>query len=204
MHDRQSISDAASEQGSLGIIGGGQLGLLLCTAARRLGVHTIVLTPDPQAPAMHVADEVIAAELDDVVALEDFVGRCDGITFEIEAVPDACLELLRDAAGKGRVSVRPDPDTLARLRDKGLQKRWLHETQLPTLDFRLTDARTTAASLLDGPIVPPLVQKVRRGGYDGQGRGRFCAPRKTSPLCGRWRGWSSPPWTTCSRSLSLW
>ena len=169
MHDRQSISDAASEQGSLGIIGGGQLGLLLCTAARRLGVHSIVLTPDPQAPAAHAADAVITAELDDVAALEDFVGRCEGITFEIEAVPDACLELLRVAAGQGRVRVRPDPDTLACLRDKGLQKGWLQKMHLPILDFRLTDAGTTAASLLDGPIVPPLVQKVRRGGYDGQG-----------------------------------
>lgn len=170
MHSQQHRMDKASaESGWLGIIGGGQLGMLLCTAARELGVRSIVLTPDPQAPAMHLADEVITAELDDVTALEDLIRRCDAITFEIEAIPDACLDRLRDAAGQGLMRVHPDPDTLARLRDKGLQKSWLRKMQLPTLDFRLTDADTTASSLLAGPIRPPLVQKVRRGGYDGKG-----------------------------------
>jgi len=153
----------------VGIIGGGQLGLLLCRAAQRLGIRCVVLTDDPAGPAAHAADEVLVAALHDTHALSRLIERVEVITFELEAVPDVALDALEEAAGRGLVSIQPGVGTLRRLKDKGLQKVWLHGSGFPTLPFRLTDAATSPADLLAGPIVPPLVQKTRRGGYDGKG-----------------------------------
>ena len=48
----------------LGIIGGGQLGSMLATAAKKLKIKTIVLSDDPKAPAKKFCDEIIISEYD--------------------------------------------------------------------------------------------------------------------------------------------
>ncbi|MCB1842532.1 MAG: ATP-grasp domain-containing protein [Halioglobus sp.] len=153
----------------LGIIGSGQLGMLLCDAARALDIRTMVLSDDPAAPAIYSADAVLVASMQDPRALASMLQQCDTITFEFEAVPDTTLERLSRAVARGSVSVHPAVATLQRLKDKGLQKTWLRESQLPTLPFTLTDADTAADELRAGAIQPPLVQKTRQGGYDGKG-----------------------------------
>lgn len=152
----------------LGILGGGQLGLLLSRAGRELGVETTVLAPGP-GPARFAADRLIEAALDDPGALEELVRHCDVVTFELEAIPTATLERLAAAERDGTVAVRPGAATLALLADKGLQKAHLQSHGVPVLPFALTDAYTTAASLASAGFNPPLVQKMRRGGYDGRG-----------------------------------
>ncbi|GAB5452431.1 MAG: 5-(carboxyamino)imidazole ribonucleotide synthase [Halioglobus sp.] len=153
----------------LGIIGGGQLGMLLCRAARDLGITTTVLTPDTSAPAVHETDHILLADYDDPTALNQLILCCDVITFEFEAVPDSTIERLQEAIERREAKVQPEPKTLARLKDKGLQKRWLLDNGLPTLPFKLTDKSTRATDLLSGPLSLPLVQKARTGGYDGKG-----------------------------------
>ena len=153
----------------VGIIGGGQLGMLLCQAARRLDIHTTVLTDDPTGPAVHTADELLVAGLDDQQAVAELISKSDVITFELEAIPDVTLESLQQAVQRGQVTVNPSVATLARLKDKGLQKTWLSESGLPTLPFLLVDDTVTPGELESGDISPPLVQKARQGGYDGKG-----------------------------------
>ncbi len=153
----------------LGIIGGGQLGMLLCRAAHKLGITTTLLTPDTSAPAVHETDNVLRADYDDPTALNQLILGCDVITFEFEAVPDITIERLQEAIERREVQVHPEPKTLARLKDKGLQKRWLLDNGLPTLPYILTDETTSATDLLSGPLSLPLVQKARTGGYDGKG-----------------------------------
>jgi len=153
----------------LGIVGGGQLGMMLCRAAHALGVPTTVLTADPTAPAVHVADDVMVGRLDDQRALDTFIGKCHVATFELEGIPDFTLERLAQAQQRAQISVHPDTRVLALLRDKGHQKAWLMEQALPTLPFALGDEELTPETVLQGPIGLPLVQKARRGGYDGKG-----------------------------------
>ena len=50
---------------TLGIIGSGQLGSLLCQAARKLKVKTIVISDDNQGPAQNYADQFIFSKYDD-------------------------------------------------------------------------------------------------------------------------------------------
>ncbi|EED36943.1 phosphoribosylaminoimidazole carboxylase atpase subunit [Luminiphilus syltensis NOR5-1B] len=153
----------------LGIIGGGQLGLFLCQRAASLGVTTAVLSPESDCPASHVADLMIAAPMDDGAAVEQLIEASDVITFELEAVPDSTLQQIRDAQEQGRVRSNPDVDLLALIKDKGSQKIWLQQSGLATLPFVMLDADAVAATVLASGIELPLVQKARRGGYDGKG-----------------------------------
>jgi 5-(carboxyamino)imidazole ribonucleotide synthase len=153
----------------LGIVGGGQLGMLLCRAARKIGVQTAVLSPDAAAPAVHEADHLVTADYDDPAAIDELISLSDTITFEFEAVPDSALARLQEAVERREVRVHPEPATLGRLKDKGLQKQWLQRSGLPTLPFELTDSETSVEAILAGSIQLPLVQKARQGGYDGKG-----------------------------------
>ena len=80
----------------IGIIGGGQLGLMLCEEAKLLGAKTIVLDPSDDAPAFKIADEHITASFDDFEALEDLCKRADVITYEFENVRSDYLITLED------------------------------------------------------------------------------------------------------------
>lgn len=65
---------------TIGIFGGGQLGRMMTLAARTLGLHVIVLDPDPACAAGAVADRVIAARLDDVAAATELARASDVVT----------------------------------------------------------------------------------------------------------------------------
>lgn len=153
----------------VGIIGGGQLGMMLCEAARRIGVVGIVLTDDASSSAVYVADESIVAPLDDLAAVARLVEASDVVTFELEAVPDATLDFLESVEKQGGIQVRPTVATLRLIKDKGLQKTWLRDRQLPTLPFLMVDEGLTPESVQAAGFCAPLVQKTRRGGYDGKG-----------------------------------
>ena len=100
------------ESQRVGIIGGGQLGMMLCQAANRLAVSGVVLTDDPTSPATYFAARDFTAGLDDLSALQKLIECSDVITFELEAVPDQSLDLLSDAVNDGKVKVHPSVDTL--------------------------------------------------------------------------------------------
>ena len=98
---------------TIGVLGGGQLGRYTVVAARLMGYGTIVLDPDPSAPAGRVADEHLAAPYDDPDALDQLAARCAVVTTEFENPPAAALERLaadvrrRPAGGGG--GDRPGP-----------------------------------------------------------------------------------------------
>lgn len=153
----------------LGIMGGGQLGMLLCEAARSLGITTAVLEPNPAGSALGFADQPIVAALDDLKAVRSLIEASDVITFELEAIPDASLDLLREAEDAGRIAVRPSIETLERFKDKGVQKTWLADEALPTLPSLAVKGGRCPPELEDGRWSLPVVQKAHRGGYDGKG-----------------------------------
>ena len=75
----------------LGVLGGGQLGRMFCTAAQTLGYRVCVLDPDTSSPAGAIADRHIQAQYLDSVALDEMAGLCSAITTEFENVPAAAL-----------------------------------------------------------------------------------------------------------------
>ncbi|MGB1033775.1 MAG: 5-(carboxyamino)imidazole ribonucleotide synthase, partial [Primorskyibacter sp.] len=82
--------------GTIGILGGGQLGRMLSVAAARLGYRTHIYDPGAHPPAGQVAQDVTTAAFDDVAALERFAAMVDIITYEFENIPTRALDLLQD------------------------------------------------------------------------------------------------------------
>ena len=78
----------------LGIIGGGQLGSMLATAAKKLNIKTIVLSDDPEAPVKKFCDELIISDYNKVKNIEEFANKVDVVTFEFENIPFKILEYI--------------------------------------------------------------------------------------------------------------
>ncbi len=150
----------------LGILGGGQLGKMLCQSASRWGLHTHILDTSKDFPAGAVCDSFTEGnfkDFDDVVA---FGQSMDAVTIEIESVNSDGLRALRD---KG-VLVHPSPESLDIIKDKGLQKQFYIEMGLPTANFELFGNKAEIRAEVDSAKRSfPFVVKARRDGYDGRG-----------------------------------
>lgn len=153
----------------LGIIGGGQLGLYLCEAARGLGVQTCILAESADAPALQCADRSVVGALNNAAALQRLLAASDVITFDKEAIPDETLAYLLEDRAPGSVAVHPGAGTLLLLKDKALQKTWLQQQALPTLPFHILSGNAGSAESLAQGFGDAVVQKSRCGGYDGRG-----------------------------------
>lgn len=143
----------------VGVVGGGQLAWMMGAAASRLGMELVVQTPHATDPAISVAVDTILAAIDDVNATAELATRCDVITFENEFVD---LDGLRTLEEQG-VLFQPSLSSLDPLLDKYIQRCYLQDLGLPTPRFWEWDCSQ------DLPLDFPLVIKVRRHGYDGQG-----------------------------------
>lgn len=150
----------------IGILGGGQLGKMLCLAAANWDFKTYILDPTEGCPASQVCTEHILGDFnnyDDVLA---FGRDKDLITIEIEHVNTDALRALQ-ALGK---TVHPNPDALDIIKDKGLQKEFYHKNGIPTAKFELFQDEQALVKAIDaGRWTLPLVQKTRTAGYDGKG-----------------------------------
>lgn len=159
-----------STGGTIGVLGGGQLGRMLCGAAAKLGFDTSIFSPEADAPAMRVASHSMVGAYEDFDALLGWAETCEAITYEFENVPTASIAALVDA---GHI-VRPGAKSLEVAQDRLIEKSFLQECGIGTADF-------AAISQL-GDIAAPLKRmggqgllKTRRDGYDGKGQVRVSA-----------------------------
>lgn len=150
----------------IGILGGGQLGKMLCQAASVWDFQTCVLDASPDYPAGSVCTEFTVGNFnnyDDVLA---FGQDKSVITIEIEHVNTDALQAL---AEQGK-TIHPHPAALKTIQDKGLQKQFYAEKGIPTAAFELFDSEVAlVAALESGRWALPVVQKSRTAGYDGKG-----------------------------------
>ena len=167
----------------IGIIGGGQLGLMIAEEAHRQGALVYALDPAPDAPAFAECDGHIVAAYDDLSALEQLGDMTDVLTYEFENVPG---DILRHLEGKYNIpqGIAPLFDSQDRLREKNNAKRH----GLPVPDYvplpacssdedcaevpcELTDVqRCEELSEAVKKVGMPCVLKTRRLGYDGHGQ----------------------------------
>lgn len=154
---------------NVGIIGDGQLGMLLCEAALALDLNTIMLTSDARCAAAQRAGSAIEGAMDDLVAVDALIERCDVITYEREDLPGATIHTLREAENEGRVQCFPPLGVIEVLQDKAKQKRWLESSGLATLPFLIADGSAESQREAQQHLGFPLVQKALRGGFDGRG-----------------------------------
>jgi len=152
----------------IGIVGDGQLGMLLCEAAAGLDITTTILTNSADSAAARRADTAVVGGMDDPAAVAKLVTHSDIITYEREDVSKVALEILKTAEAAGQVTCYPRLATIETIQDKALQKTWLAEAALPTLPFLLSGS-VSGVSEAAATLGYPLVQKSLRGGFDGRG-----------------------------------
>ena len=146
----------------LGILGGGQLGRMLIQQAINYNVTVKVLDPDREAPCRKLCDEFFVGSLGDYETVYNFGKKVDLLTIEIEKVNVEALDQLE----KEGVLVYPQPRIIRLIQDKGLQKQFFKENDIPTADFQVI---SNMEQLKQSHIPFPYIQKLRRDGYDGKG-----------------------------------
>lgn len=146
----------------IGILGGGQLGRMTLQEAYNLNLHISILDPSPIAPCKDIATEFIQGDFKDFDTVYNFGKDKDVVTIEFEDVNADALQKLEDEG----VKVFPQPSVLKIIQDKGLQKQFYDQHNLPTSKFELISSR---AELKDTKLNYPLFQKLRTSGYDGYG-----------------------------------
>ena len=147
---------------TLGIIGSGQLGSMLCQAAKKLNVKTVVISDDEQGPAQSYCDQFIFSKYDDQTKIKDFINKVDVVTFEFENIPVDILKII-DKVKK----VYPKPDI-----NKIIQNRKLEKTLVNDLDIKTTEWAfiKTAEDVSKHEKLLPGILKINTLGYDGHGQ----------------------------------
>lgn len=154
--------------GAIGILGGGQLGRMLATAAAQLGLRTHVYCPEERSPAFDVAAAKTVAAYDDESALAAFAKSVDVVTYEFENVPADIVAFLNDA---GAV-VRPGAKALQTSQDRLVEKDFVNAIGANTADYHAVDDLSSLKAGLD-KVGRPAILKTRRLGYDGKGQTRI-------------------------------
>ncbi len=150
----------------LGVIAGGQLGKMLIQEASRWDISSYVLDPDEGCSARNVANVYVKGDFRDFDDVYAFGKQVDILTYELE---DINIDALQQLKSEG-IKVLPDPDTLALIQDKGLQKEFYTKHGMPTSPFKCyANVDEIKTAIESGALTYPFVQKLRKGGYDGHG-----------------------------------
>ena len=150
----------------LGILGGGQLGKMLCLVASTWNLHTRVLDPSADCPSASVCTEFFQGDFRNYEDVYSFGKNVDVLTIEIEHVNLQALFRLQ----KEGVLIRPEPHALELIQNKATQKRFYVSKGLPTASFSVfEDKDAVIAAVASGEIKIPFVQKLSKMGYDGKG-----------------------------------
>ncbi len=145
----------------IGIIGGGQLGLLLTQAAIDFPAHISIFDPNENCPAAIFTNHYTKGNFDDYQAILEFGKDKEVLIFETEKANVKALKELQEMGKK----ILSSPQTLEWIQDKGKQKEKLEAAGIPTSPFHYVAAEEVKN--YPGPF--PIVQKWRTGGYDGYG-----------------------------------
>ena len=150
----------------LGIIGGGQLGMMITEAAKEMHEYIsniIVLDPTESCPASKVGAKQIVADFKDKNSIVELALQSDLITYEIESGDSEVLESL-----KSSIIIEPDPITLKTIQDKYLQKTLLKNNDIPVPEFSQLESLDELRQKISHFGYPSFL-KARRDAYDGRG-----------------------------------
>ncbi|HEX4634623.1 MAG TPA: 5-(carboxyamino)imidazole ribonucleotide synthase [Rhizomicrobium sp.] len=163
------LDQPLSPGGTVGIVGGGQLGRMLALAAARLGLKTCVYNDTVDAPAFQVTPNAITAPYDDLERLGRFADLCDVVTFEFENLPAHAIAHLEQ-----HVPVRPGAHALASTQDRLSEKAFVEKLGLKTAPFFEVSSAAQAREAF-GRLNGKAILKTRRFGYDGKGQAKVAS-----------------------------
>ena len=147
---------------TLGIIGSGQLGSMLCQAAKKLNVRTVVISDDEQGPAQNYCDQFIYSKYDDQIKIKDFIKIVDVVTFEFENIPVDILKII-DKEKK----VYPKPSINKIIQNRQLEKTFVNDLNIKTTEWAFIEK---AEDISKNASLLPGILKTNTLGYDGHGQ----------------------------------
>ena len=150
----------------VGILGGGQLGKMMLSETRKFDVQTLILDPSAEAPAQFGAHQFFQGDLMDFQTVYDFGKKVNVLTIEIENVNiDALAQLEQEG-----LAVYPSAKTLQLIQNKGVQKDFYKNNQIPTSAYqRFENLELLVKAVEKNEISLPFVWKAAQFGYDGNG-----------------------------------
>lgn len=150
----------------LGILGGGQLGKMLLFETRKFDIQTYVLDPSEEAPCKIACNKFFQGDLMDFETVYNFGKQVDVLTFEIELVNLEALERLENEGKK----VYPSPKTLKLIQNKGIQKTFYINNNIPTAPSKtFQNLKSLVVEIVESKLEMPFVWKCTEFGYDGNG-----------------------------------
>jgi len=158
--------------GTIGVLGGGQLGRMLAMEGRRMGYRIGVLDAVANGPAAQVADYAVQSEFSNIERVLDFIAQVDVVTLETELVP--CEVLAEIEKGK---ATRPSSFVLALVQDRLVQRQYLQEHRFPQTPFAPIKERGDLTHAIQH-VKFPAILKTRRSGYDGKGQVRVASDKQ--------------------------
>ncbi|XP_018459348.2 phosphoribosylaminoimidazole carboxylase, chloroplastic [Raphanus sativus] len=148
----------------VGVLGGGQLGRMLCQAASQMAIKVMILDPSKNCSASSLAYGHMVDSFDDSATVEAFAKRCGVLTVEIEHVDVETLEKLE----KQGVDCQPKASTIRIIQDKYMQKVHFSQHGIPLPEFmEINDIE--GAEIAGELFGYPLMIKSKRLAYDGRG-----------------------------------
>ena len=150
---------------SVGILGGGQLGSLLCLAAKKLNIKTVVYSDDKDAPAQIYSDEFIFGNYKDKIKIQEFINKVDVVTYEFENIPYITLDLISQSK-----QVRPKPEINKIVQHRLHEKDFINKCNIRTTKYVSIKQK---ADLNANVKLVPAILKTCILGYDGKGQYRI-------------------------------
>tara|TARA_B100000401_G_scaffold118813_1_gene77569 strand:- start:559 stop:1605 length:1047 start_codon:yes stop_codon:yes gene_type:complete len=147
---------------NLGIIGGGQLGSMLSTAAKKLDIKTIIYCDDIDAPAQNFCDEFILGEYNNKEKIDEFINKVNVITFEFENIP---YETLNEISKKKLVLPKPSINRI--IQHRLSEKDFINKLNIRTTRYASVEKKSDLETLKD--FIPGIL-KTSTMGYDGKGQ----------------------------------
>ena len=147
---------------NLGIIGGGQLGSMLSTAAKKLNIKTVIYCDDINAPAQNFCDEFIFGKYNENEKILEFINKVNIITYEFENIPYNTLNEINK-----KKPVLPKPSINRLIQHRLAEKDFINKLNIRTTQYTLVEKKSDLDSLKD---LLPGILKTTTMGYDGKGQ----------------------------------
>ena len=147
---------------NLGIIGGGQLGSMLSTAAKKLNIKTVIFSDDRDAPAQNFCDEFIYGKYNDKEKIQEFITKADIVTYEFENIPYETLDEINKLK-----PVLPKPSVNRLIQHRLAEKDFVNKLNIRTTRYVSIEKKSEIDTLKD---FLPGILKTTTMGYDGKGQ----------------------------------
>jgi len=183
MSQAEQLSAPVSPGGTIGILGGGQLGRMLSLAAARLGLKTHIFSDERDAPAFQVSAAQTHASYRNEAELRKFASRCDAITFEFENVPAETVAVLSQMK-----PASPNAKSLATMQERFEEKTFVSALGIGMPTFFAVNSAEDVKIAFQKLGGSRAVLKTRRLGYDGKGQAMISSAEEAAEAFARFKG----------------